>query len=199
MRTVDPDKHRAKRRHIVHAAAGLFAARGYDGTTTAAICRAAGVSSGNLFHYFANKREIFAAIFSDGDDETSARLAAALVSEDPWAGLMDFVEHLAAPATEPVVPGLVLEAMLRAHRDPELAQMLGDTAADEEAGIAALLRRAADAGRIDPGVEPATAASWVMALIEALFLRAAVNDAFDAAEQMPTMRLVLERFLRPQR
>ncbi|MGH3785621.1 MAG: TetR/AcrR family transcriptional regulator, partial [Pseudonocardiaceae bacterium] len=34
MRTVDPVKHRAKRQHIVNAAAELFATQGFDGTTT---------------------------------------------------------------------------------------------------------------------------------------------------------------------
>src|SRR5205809_981427 len=68
MRKTDPAKHRARRRHIVHTAAQLFATKGFERTTTAEICKAAGMSSGNLFHYFPNKRAIFHAIFDDADD-----------------------------------------------------------------------------------------------------------------------------------
>jgi AcrR family transcriptional regulator len=69
-------QHAAKRRQIADAAAGVFAERGFDGATTAEICRAAGVSTGNLFHYFSSKREIFVAVLTGGEDETAARLAA---------------------------------------------------------------------------------------------------------------------------
>jgi hypothetical protein len=37
-----------------------------------------------------------------------------------------------------------------------------------------------------------------MAVIESLFLRAAHQDTFEAAEQISTMRLILKRFLRPR-
>jgi AcrR family transcriptional regulator len=195
-RTVDEARHRAKRQHILHAAAGLFAAQGYDGTSTAAICRAAETSPGNLYHYFSSKREIFAAVVTDDDNQTAEQLTAALANDDPWAGLLDFVDHLATPAAEPVVPNLVLEAMLQAYRDPELAQLLERDAQDEQAGIVALLTRAAEAGLIDPGLDAEHTASWVMTIVGVLYLRAALDESFDPAEQMPTLRLLLERFLR---
>jgi hypothetical protein len=47
----------------------------------------------------------------------------------------DFTDHLAAAGAEPIVPGLVLEAMLQAQRDPDLARLLGDDAESEQAGI----------------------------------------------------------------
>lgn len=199
MRKVDPAKHRARRRHILNAAAELFATRGLDGTTTAEICRAAEMSSGNLFHYFSSKRDIFAAIVTNDDDnETAERLAAAQANDDPWAGLVGFVDHLAAPAAEPHVPGLVMEAMLQAYRDPELAELLERDAQDEQGGIVSLLTRAADAGQIDTALDPEQAASWVMALIGALYLRAATDDGFDAGQEMPMLRLILQRFLRAE-
>lgn len=199
MRKVDPAKHRARRRHILNAAAELFATRGLDGTTTAEICRAAEMSSGNLFHYFSSKRDIFAAIVTNDDDnETAERLAAAQANDDPWAGLVGFVDHLAAPAAERHVPGLVMEAMLQAYRDPELAELLERDAQDEQGGIESLLTRAADAGQIDTALDPEQAASWVMAVIGALYLRAATDDGFDAGQEMPMLRLILQRFLRAE-
>ena len=201
MRTVDPAKHRARRRHIINAATELFAARGFERTTTAEICKAAGMSAGNLFHYFPNKRAIFHAVFEDDehDDGTtkSERLAAARASEDPWNALLDTVDLLAAPATQPLVPALVMEAMIQAHRDPELEALLSRDNDEERSTITALLQNAAASGRIDPTLNPDDAAGWVMALIAALYTSAATDPSFNPADQLPTLRLILHRFLRP--
>src|SRR5262245_23582377 len=49
------DTHRA----LLDAAAELFAARGFDGTQSPDIARAAGVSVGTFYRYFADKRQAF--------------------------------------------------------------------------------------------------------------------------------------------
>lgn len=144
MRTVDPAKHRARRQHIVNAATGLFATKGFERTTTAEICKAAGISAGNLFHYFPNKRAIFLAVFEE-DAEKAERLARAQSGDDPWAALLETVDVLAAPAMEPPTPHLVMEAMVQAYRDPGLDALLSRDSADEHAAIAALLTKAAAA------------------------------------------------------
>lgn len=182
----------------MHAAAGLFATQGFEGTTTAQICKTAGISAGNLFHYFSSKRELFAAILTnDDDDETAELLAAAQLADDPLTGLLDFIDHLTAAAAEPTVPGLVLEAMLQAGRDPELAHLMGDDSDAEQAGIAALLSRAATAGAIDPTLAGEETAAWIMAMIGAVYLHAATAERFDADRQLPTLRLTVQRLLRP--
>lgn len=194
MRTVDPAKHRARRRQIVDAAATVFATKGFEGATTAEICRAAGISSGNLFHYFPNKRAVFRAVFEEDDDQ-ARRLADAQDAADPWAALLDVVDLLAGPAADPLTPKLVMEAMLQAQRDPELNALLDGQNDTEHRTIAALLRRAADARQIDPQLDPDDAAAWVTALIAALYTSAATNPAFRPADQLPTLRLILRRFL----
>ncbi|MFD3875735.1 TetR/AcrR family transcriptional regulator [Streptomyces sp. NPDC058623] len=195
MRTVDPAKHQARRRHILNAATGLFAAKGYERATTAEICRTAGISAGNLFHYFPNKRAIFLAVFDEEGHGKAERLAQARDADDPLQALMDLVDYLAAPAVEPVVPALVMEAMVQAYRDPELEALLSRGNADEHAAIAALLTRAAAGGRIDPGLNPDSTATWITALIASVFTSAATTPSFDPADQLPTLRLILTRFL----
>jgi len=49
------------REAIVRAAAAALAEAGYEGATLAAVAAAAGTSIGNLYKYFANKEELFAA------------------------------------------------------------------------------------------------------------------------------------------
>ncbi|MFJ9413356.1 TetR/AcrR family transcriptional regulator [Streptomyces sp. NPDC101227] len=200
MRTVDPAKRRARRRHIINAATELFATKGFERTTTAEICKAAGMSAGNLFHYFPNKRAIFHAVFEDDEHDgagKSERLAAARAADDPWTALLDTVDLLAAPATQPLVPALVMEAMIQAHRDHELEALLSRDNDEERSTVTALLRSAAASGRIDPALDPDDTAAWVMALIAALYTSAATDPSFSPAGQLPMLRLILHRFLRP--
>lgn len=197
MRTVDPAKHEARRRQILDAAAELFATKGFDGTTTADICKAAGMSSGNLFHYFGSKREIFFAVIIDGETEKAAALAEAQSRDDVWAALLDVVELLTWPATVPLGPPLVMEAMLQAFRDPELAEWLERDQADERAAIEMLLSRGAATGQLNPGIDISDAATWVMAIIGAFYLQAATDADFRPDEQSQHLHLLVTRFLRP--
>jgi hypothetical protein len=75
--------------------------------------------------------------------------------------------------------------------------LLERDAEDEQAGIASLLTRAAGAGQIDATLDRQHTASWITTLVGALYLRAALDDGFDRAVEMPTLRLILWRFLRP--
>src|SRR5580658_8185704 len=52
----------AKRRQIVEGARSIFLAQGFDAASMSDIARAAGVSKGTLYVYFANKEQLFEAI-----------------------------------------------------------------------------------------------------------------------------------------
>src|ERR1700691_6653615 len=52
----------AKRRQIVEGARAVFLTQGFDAASMSDIARAAGVSKGTLYVYFANKEELFQAI-----------------------------------------------------------------------------------------------------------------------------------------
>lgn len=51
---------------ITSAALTIFARKGYESATMAEIARAAGVSTGNIYRYFANKDALFYGIVDDG-------------------------------------------------------------------------------------------------------------------------------------
>ncbi|MEM5780278.1 MAG: TetR/AcrR family transcriptional regulator, partial [Lawsonibacter sp.] len=48
-----------KRDVIINAALTEFAAKGYDLASTNGMVKAAGISKGALFHYFASKKDLF--------------------------------------------------------------------------------------------------------------------------------------------
>jgi AcrR family transcriptional regulator len=57
-RVVDQQRFTERQTVILAAAYRCFAAQGFEGTSTADVCRAARVSSGTLFHYFPTKIDI---------------------------------------------------------------------------------------------------------------------------------------------
>ncbi len=59
-----------RRAAIVDAAYRCMAQHGYERTTTALICKRAGVSSGTFFHYFPTKAAVLAAVLGDGLQHT---------------------------------------------------------------------------------------------------------------------------------
>ena len=54
-----------KKRNIIQAATRLFAAQGFDGTTTLQITREAGATEPLLYHHFKGKDELFTHILSN--------------------------------------------------------------------------------------------------------------------------------------
>lgn len=197
MRTVDPVKHEAKRRAILDAAAGCFAEKGFEKTTTAEICRAAGISTGSLFHYFPNKRAVFVGIFEQDGDETAELLAAAGKRDDPWEAILHVVGHMAAQVHLPFAVKLILEVAAQCARDAEFAELIQRNDRVLRDGLVVLVRRAVEQGRIDPGVEPRAAGSWVAALIDAQLSRAMLDPDLDSAAELAVLRVILTRFLRP--
>lgn len=193
-RTVDPARHADRRRHILDAAAGLFARHGYERTTTAQICRAAGISPGNLYHYFSSKQEVFTAVLTQDEGSVSS-LVESVGEEDPLTAVLDLVDHLAAAAAHPIVPSLVLEAMLQAHRDPSVRTVLEGVDRDERAALVVLLRRAADAGVIAPDLDVEDTATWLGALVSAVYLQGATDAAFEPRDQLTNLRRTARAYL----
>ncbi|WP_198679321.1 TetR/AcrR family transcriptional regulator [Thermomonospora amylolytica] len=196
MRTVDPERHRQRRRQIIEAAVALFATKGLAKTTTAEICRAAGMSSGNLFHYFPSKQAIFYGMFELDRDEWDAALESALADPDPWAALMRVVDRIAAEAAHPLMPGLIVEILAQAHRDPELARLVAEADQRLFRGIAAIIERMRDQGLADPGLPPDVAARWVVVITDGFHTRGYAEPDRDRAAEVAVAKELIARTLR---
>lgn len=84
----------ATRRKLIGAARELFAARGYADVGTTEIVQAAGVTRGALYHQFADKAELLAAVVDEIDGEMTQQLASGAMA----AGSGDPVTILTAGA-----------------------------------------------------------------------------------------------------
>ncbi|NAZ85335.1 TetR/AcrR family transcriptional regulator [Kineococcus indalonis] len=196
MRTVDPEQHRRRRHEIVEAAVELFARKGFEATTTADICRAAGISTGRLFHYFPSKQAVFHAIFELDRAEQEEALARAVHDPDPWRGLTAVVERLWAETTHPVVAGLFVEVVTQAHRDPVVTRLVAEDDRRALDGVAALVERLVAAGRADPAMPPQEAARWVLTLAETAYGRGYPEPERDRDADRDTALELVARVLR---
>ncbi|MGI5468833.1 TetR/AcrR family transcriptional regulator [Streptomyces sp. CA-132043] len=190
MRTVDPDRHARKRARILRAAAEEFAAHGVDGTSTAAVCRRAGIGSGTLFHYFPTKRDLFHALFADDVPRHAEACDRALAAERPDDGLDGLVDHLLADLPDPLVPGLAAAAFLQANRDERFAAMVAADDARIRATLVTLAERLADAGR-PLAFPPARVAGWIQRMVDSGYLSAGEDD-FDAAAHAAELRRIID-------
>ena len=78
----------ATRALLVSVARQLFTERGYAGTSVEDIIEAAGVARGALYHHFAGKDALFAAVYQAVQaDVAAAVVAGALAASDPAEGV----------------------------------------------------------------------------------------------------------------
>ncbi len=83
---------------LLDAAARLFCAQGFQGTTVRDIARAVGILPGSLYCHFATKEELLAAVYARGVDRICQAVQAAVACRsDPWDRLeAACVAHLQA-------------------------------------------------------------------------------------------------------
>jgi AcrR family transcriptional regulator len=69
------------RRRLIRAARRLYGRKGYAGTSIEDVVRAAKVTRGALYHHFANKRELFRAVYEQLAEELATGLTEAAQAE----------------------------------------------------------------------------------------------------------------------
>jgi AcrR family transcriptional regulator len=109
-RRTQEDRSATTRAALVAAARPLFAKRGFGGVGTEEIVRAAGVTRGALYHQFADKTELFAAVYEAVEQE----IAAGLDSRIGAAEAADALELMRMGAA----------AWLEAAADPEVQRVV---------------------------------------------------------------------------
>lgn len=106
-RPIDRQKYEAKRSAIVSAATIQFATHGYQRSTTAGICRAAGVSSGTFFHYFPTKLDALVAVLDSGCKDLQDRLTQAERDASGLEAVMSYTSMLETEIGEKSYPVFV--------------------------------------------------------------------------------------------
>jgi AcrR family transcriptional regulator len=183
----------ATRAALVDAARPLFAARGYADVGTEEIVRAAGVTRGALYHHFADKSELFAAVFEAVEQELSERIGAAVATTadaDPIEVMRAGASTWFDACVEPAVHRIVLveaPAVLGWERWTEISNR------HNMGLVQALLTHAIDVGRIPPQPVPPLAHALLGALREAALFLARAEDPGQARQDVGA---VIDGFIR---
>lgn len=195
MRKVDPDKYQAKLHQILEAAVVCFAEKGFRGTSTNQICSAAGMSPGNLFHYFPSKQAIIEAIAEEDRREMSERFAQLAAEPDAIVAIERLVNSLLLQCADPVYAKIGVEVVAESMRNPEIATLFAASEAAIKNDLVALLKRGIVQGQIDATLEPKFAATWLIALIDGAVTRSVLDPDFELSTYTPTLMRMIRRFL----
>ncbi|MEU4365648.1 TetR/AcrR family transcriptional regulator [Promicromonospora sp. NPDC023987] len=193
-RTVDPARHEARRLVIIDAALTVFAERGYDGATTAEICRRAGIGSGTFFHYFPTKLALLLAILALGTAETHEQTELYAERTDPLGVLLDIIRQGADDAADLRMPGFV-RAVGGVMHLPEVAAALDADIQAQRDLLRPWVERAQQAGEIRKDLTPEQITSWLYLLTDGFLGRIATEDTFTAKTEKATLVDTAKRFL----
>jgi len=195
-RTVDPARHEARRLVIIDAALTVFAQRGYDGTTTAAICRQAGIGSGTFFHYFPTKRDVLLAILTFGIGDARDRAEAYAGRTDALGVVLDIVRSGAEDVADPRMPGFV-RAVGGIMHQPDVAEKLDEDTRAQRDLMLPWVERAQRAGEIRTDLDAGRITSWLYLLTDGFLGRAASEETFSVAAETEVLVDTARRFLAP--
>lgn len=188
MRKTDPVKHEAKRRAILEAARLCFIRDGFRGASISEICAQADMSPGHLYHYFASKEAIVAAMTEVGLELATARLGRIMDRADAVKALIH--EVVWSKTGDGAGPSLMPEVLAEAGRNPVVADILRDHTRRLCRLLADFLRRAQERGQVDGTLDPVLVATVLLSVIQGgkafLFLQPDVDPA-RANEFLETM------------
>jgi AcrR family transcriptional regulator len=183
VRRTQAERAAETREALIAAARPLFAAHGFAEVALETIVRSAGVTRGALYHHFADKTELFAAVFEQVEGEVATRMGEAVAAADQ---------------TDPVeVMRLGAGFWLDACSDPEIQRIvlvdapavLGWTRWTEIGNryniglVRALLANAIETGLIPSQPIEATALTMLGAMREATLYVALAEDHDQARQE----------------
>ena len=118
----DPeDRGQLRRRQILDAAAACFVREGFHGASIARIAKAAGMSAGNLYHFFPGKEAMIAALVQRRLDQSLALFAEIEAAADPLEAMLERVAISLEQQTDLDQAALGLEILAEAGRNPAVA------------------------------------------------------------------------------
>jgi AcrR family transcriptional regulator len=181
-----------QRREILHAARGVFARRGVEGTGLAHVADAAGMGRSSLYHYFPNKEALVRALILEQIELEESLFEAALGREgspleriaELVGGQVEIFEAWRAMA------GLTLDLWSRHSKRfrpafRRLREILGK-----------LIEEGQRAGEVDRALDTEFTAAGIIATIDGLLLQYVVEPA--AFSDRARLRKAMESSVRKQ-
>lgn len=186
MRRANTKLQMDRREEILAAAKRCFSRSGFHGTSMQEICGEARMSPGGLYRYFPSKEAIIAGIAEQDRADVAEKFQTIIDAPD-------FFSALAFAARRYIVEESMDEVCLQteikaeSRRNPEIAKIYAGVEQEVKAGMLNVLRAGVARGDISPDIDLEIAATMLMALVDGLYWRRAVDPAFDAETVLPTL------------
>lgn len=120
-----PDPKEAREAEILNSIRAIFIEKGFDGASMQDLARAAGMSVGNFYRYFASKAAMVEALIRLDLAGVEAQFAQVLAAEDPFAALRYGLHQRIAEESGGCQDGaLWCEIHAAAARKPEIAAVV---------------------------------------------------------------------------
>jgi AcrR family transcriptional regulator len=180
------------RDRLLEAAAEVFAARGYDGTRVADIAAAAGVSNGAMYAHFSSKADLLVeALRTHGP-----RLLANLFAAEPSRSITELLLVIGRwlPRRRDASGYLIVEALVAARRDADLAVPMRAYIGERADWLGDLMRAAQAGGEIDPVLSPNALAHFCLLLAMGSALVTPDQHAVDEDEWAMLLSRVVAAF-----
>ncbi len=117
-----------RQNQILDAAAHCFVEKGFHGAGMAEVAKRSGMSTGHIYHYFANKQAIILAIVEREGDEAMVRIGQ--LEQLPKDSFKDhLIEHMVGAITRKISPfqtSLDAEIVAEGHRNDEVRKRMRD-------------------------------------------------------------------------
>jgi AcrR family transcriptional regulator len=169
-----------RRAQIRAAAADCFRRHGFHGTSIAQISKAAGMSTGHIYHYFENKEAIIADIVAQDLQRLLTLTAELRSARDVKAAMIERAVVGVEENLDLGSAGLQLEIVAEAARNPHIAEIVRDADVRCREGLAETLRTLRrGAGHQDDDATLAGMVEALAAMFEGLRIRAIRNPGLD--------------------
>ena len=191
-RRCDPLRAQNRRNQVLEAAECCFARSGFHGASMAEISKAAGMSAGHIYNYFASKDDIIAAFVQRNMERVSAIISELDECDDPLQTTLDDLEDAVREKFDPATWTLLTEIHAEASRNPKIARLLQDNDRLAHARFLAVIKR----GRAQRGLSTDDALldgrlEVISAMFQGLHLRLLHNPKLDPVVVSTALRLAL--------
>jgi AcrR family transcriptional regulator len=190
---------RDTRSRLLDAAASVFAHHGYERATLDEVAHVAGLTKGAVYWHFESKAHLFRALLAEYDrreaEFSDAQAERARASSDPEQAIVALVKAEHARLVESPEWARLPAEFLAAGREEAIRTELASALLRRRSGLGVWLRELANAGKLDPELEPDAVALIGESLIRGLLELALVDPEVDLDRAAFTIARLLTRGL----
>lgn len=170
----------ATRARIARAAVELVAELGWDAVTTRAVAARAEVNPALVHYHFGSMEALLRGAVVAALEEEIGQAARPLVEAPTLAeGLAGAADAIGRFDLETPAASLLIEAMVRAMRDPDLAEVIVGSLREFRALVAARVRAASASGEAPADLAPEASGVLIAAVLDGLYFHRIVDPTTD--------------------